>query len=588
MIIDDETSGRIEQGSVLISSQDDNFENFVVLSQSAFNMIIRTQRYGKFFVLKTLAPHLRNNPYHQQLLRKEFDLTIGLTHPNIIRTYSLEQVEPYGLCIVMAYVDGRTLDSYLADSPSRASRTRLMRQLLSALAYCHSQKIIHRDIKPSNILVSKNGDDVCLIDFGLSDADYYAILKEPAFSRRYASPEQLSGEPLDCRTDIYSFGLLLRELFPHRFNHIVRRCCQPQRHRRYETVEAVSKALFSPWRHAVGLMLTVLFVVGLIWAGYSYRHTYISEFEFVAPSGQPLRCAIVDSKAHILGGHSPSGRLEIPSLVRHGLRKYPVAAIDTKAFAHELDLTRIVLPEGLEEIGEDAFSECSSLTDTVVFPESLHLVGSAAFCSTSITHLIIKSKCLVEPNPDYTNIFYSCYNLQQIVIESTVDSIGFNFFKSSNAKSIVAPDHWISLSDAVFSTILNLQEIKLPSRLKSIQTSAFWANSLPRIVLPESVEDVQGYAFRWARCQYLEFGSQLKYIGPCAFANMQWLDTLVIRAPKPPRCPLDLYDGSPPSNAILLVPPASVELYKADSNFAPFSIKAIPSTSKGSTRKSSN
>ena len=77
----------------------------------------------------------------------------------------------------------------------------------------NTKQIIHRDLKPENILITSNGRHVKLIDFGFSDTDSYAVLKEPAGARRYAAPEQLKkGEKIDARADIYALGIILKEL----------------------------------------------------------------------------------------------------------------------------------------------------------------------------------------------------------------------------------------------------------------------------------------------------------------------------------------------------------------------------------------
>ena len=570
-----ETSGRVTSQETLIVSHNERFEGFEEIYASGYNRLIRAQRYGKFFALKALATKHKDDPYYQELMRKEFDLTIGLDHPNIVRAYSLETVEPYGLCIVMAYIDGRPLDKYLEEKPSMASRRQVVCQLIDALAYCHSQQIVHRDIKPANVMVTNNGNNVRLIDFGLSDADYYAILKEPAFSRRYASPEQLREEPLDCRTDIYSLGLLMRELFPHRYRRVARRCCQPQRELRYPSATEVAKTMFSTWRRLAWVLAIVALAAGMAWGYYAYRHVNVEEFCTLAPSGQALRCSIVDSEVHVLGGQHPKGDLEIPADIRYGLVRFPVVAIDKNAFIAELGITHLTLPEGLRVIDTSAFYECSSLTDTLVLPISLRRIGSAAFCATSLTHVVIRSKCL-EAVPHVDNgIFFSCNKLQQLVIDSTADWIGESVLSACNIPSIVAPKHWTEIPPIAFSAVYDLRDLQLPERIKIIGNSAFYGVRATRLVMPDSVEQVGAYSFRWARCRYLEFGSQVKQIGSCALANMPWLDTLVIRAEEPPRCSLDIYDGEPPMGAVLLVPAASVERYKADTTFAPFRIKPL-------------
>lgn len=172
------------------------------------------QRYGKWFVLKSLKAEYTSDPVYNGLLDKEYQLMMQLNHPNVVRVYGMEEDAVMGRSIVMEWVDGLTLEELMQEKPSIELRRTICRQILDALAYCHAQQIIHRDLKPSNILITRNGNNVKIIDFGLSDSDGFAVLKEPAYTEAYAAPEQLAGEELDCRTDLYAFGRILNQLFP--------------------------------------------------------------------------------------------------------------------------------------------------------------------------------------------------------------------------------------------------------------------------------------------------------------------------------------------------------------------------------------
>lgn len=216
-------------------------------SEHGHSRVFRAQRMGKWHVLKCLKPQFADTPDYRALLRKEFELGYNLNHPNIVRTIGMEEVENLGVCIVMEYVEGRTLDDFLANNEHDAQQEeQMVRQLCGALAYIHARQMVHRDLKPSNILITDNGHNVKLIDFGLADSDSFAILKQSAGTPRYAAPEQLqSGAPVDGRADIYALGKILQQLPFHsaKLQRIARRCSQTDREKRFQTAEEIIKQL---------------------------------------------------------------------------------------------------------------------------------------------------------------------------------------------------------------------------------------------------------------------------------------------------------------------------------------------------------
>lgn len=237
---DNSTSGPVD-GRFL--SEDENPEVYEEMPCGGFNCLMKTRRQGRWFILKGLKPEYREQAVYLELLKKEYALMVQLDHPNVVKAYAKEVNATLGPCIVMEYIDGIRLDSFLAGNPSKDARQKIVEQLADALAYIHSKQILHRDLKPGNILVTRNGGNVKIIDFGLSDADDYAILKQSAGTVDYMSPEQISGAAIDCRADIYSFGLVLRKIFPHRYRAISSKCTRKDRERRYERMESVQKAL---------------------------------------------------------------------------------------------------------------------------------------------------------------------------------------------------------------------------------------------------------------------------------------------------------------------------------------------------------
>lgn len=188
------------------------FSEMEEISVGGFNVLIRAKRDGKWWVLKALAPDVRHNEVFRSLLHKEYDILSKIQHPGVVYVEGIEEVDGYGECLVQEWIDGVTLDEWLSTPHTRSQRRQVAHQLLEVMEYVHSQQVVHRDLKLSNIMVTRSGCVVKVIDFGLSDADYYAILKSPAGTEGYISPEQQRGGPTDVRNDIYSLGIILDKL----------------------------------------------------------------------------------------------------------------------------------------------------------------------------------------------------------------------------------------------------------------------------------------------------------------------------------------------------------------------------------------
>ena len=262
------------EDSAFFDLRDDSLSNFgppqcIHRSEKGWAELYRLERDGKFRVIKVIRPSLRGQQRYEALLRKEFEIGYGLDHPAIRTVYNYGHSEGFGSYIEMEWVDGISLAEFLSEhKPDRSTARRIALQLCDALSYLHARQIIHRDLKPGNILITHNGLNVKLIDFGLADTDSHAVLKAPAGTASFAAPEVLRGERADCRSDIWSLGKVLALLLPER-RAVIRRCTAQDPGRRYPDAAAVASALRArPLLFvAAGILLAGVLVCALLLSG---------------------------------------------------------------------------------------------------------------------------------------------------------------------------------------------------------------------------------------------------------------------------------------------------------------------------------
>ncbi|TMF01766.1 MAG: serine/threonine protein kinase [Chloroflexi bacterium] len=171
--------------------------------------------------IKVLAEQYSSDANFRQRFHREAATVASLNHPGIVRVYDFDEDGPV-LFIVMEWVEGRSMRSWL-DEYGRFSvdvSVDLLQQLLSAVGVAHDLGVIHRDIKPDNILISNRGKTK-ILDFGISklvdDKQRLTATGSMVGTPAYMAPEQVKGEAVDARADIYSLGMIL-----YRF--CIRRC----------------------------------------------------------------------------------------------------------------------------------------------------------------------------------------------------------------------------------------------------------------------------------------------------------------------------------------------------------------------------
>ena len=187
-------------------------------------------RLKRKVALKLLAASLADDEAFRERFLEESELAASIDHPNIVPIYEAGEAEGL-LFIAMRYVEGPDLKERLSESSLDAEHAvGLLAQVASALDAAHARGLVHRDVKPSNVLLDPGaghggGDHAYLADFGLTKRlDEQGALAEDGQlmgTIDYVAPEQIAGDEIDGRADVYSLGCLLFEClageppFPH-------------------------------------------------------------------------------------------------------------------------------------------------------------------------------------------------------------------------------------------------------------------------------------------------------------------------------------------------------------------------------------
>jgi YVTN family beta-propeller protein len=196
-----------------------------VLGRGGMGIVYLAQdlRLKRSVALKLLSPDLAADERFRMRLRAESELAASLDHPNIVPIYEVLEAD-FGVGISMRFVEGKDLKATLRNGPLPAEHAlSIVSQVASALDAAHGRGLVHRDVKPSNVLIApqaghEGADHAYLADFGLSKR----LLEEPDGASpsqpdhltgtvEYVAPEQIRGEDVDGRADVYSLGCLLFE-----------------------------------------------------------------------------------------------------------------------------------------------------------------------------------------------------------------------------------------------------------------------------------------------------------------------------------------------------------------------------------------
>jgi len=473
------TSGFLKPADFVNSNEFTEFTS--IPSRGAF-LLTRAKRQGRWWVLKGLKEEYREDSVYRALLQKEYEITSQLQHPMVVFAFSLEEVEGFGLCIVMEWIDGVTLKEWLVQGGhTRKERRHVADMLMEVLAYVHSRQTQHRDLKPSNIMLTHNGQHLKLIDFGLSDTDSHAILKAPAGTEGYIAPEGPS--------DTYSIGCILRELrtgWSSRM--VIRKCCAPL-DRRYTSVATVQKDLHRCWQWTPWIILIASLVILI---ADIYLPPLISRFiaqntvqgDLQSPHSEEIISFTDKHVKDICVAHwDTNGDGELSMGEAAAVRNISDAFVETSitSFDEFRFFGRVILlPEWT------SFCGCMAL-NSIVIPANLTSISGLSFANCS---------SLKNISVDSVNTVYDSRSDCNAIIETATNKLVVGC-KTSNI-----PDGITAIGNSAFWGRWDMQEMTIPETVTTIEKDAFsCCTSLKAITLPASISEIGDRAF--VRCDAL-------------------------------------------------------------------------------------
>lgn len=249
------------------------------ISEGRMFRIYKAQKGTKYIILKT---PVADDSMLIEILRREYELACNLNHPCIVSTLEFNPHTPVGPAIVMEYIDGLTLDEFVATNPTLDERKSVLNDILDGMDYLHHRGIIHNDLKPDNIIV--NGNKAArIIDFGFSASADSAYKGYIGGSDGYTAPEILNGSgSAGTTSDIFTLGRLINLIFGGRkYVRIARLCSQADPSERPRNIQALRALIKRRDRQPVIIASVAagLIVAASVSASLIYRHNETAQIE---------------------------------------------------------------------------------------------------------------------------------------------------------------------------------------------------------------------------------------------------------------------------------------------------------------------
>ena len=174
--------------------------------------LARDLKLDRPVAIKTLPPHLAGNPDVRERFLREARTAAHLSHPNIVPIHRADDIGDQ-VFFVMGYVDGESLAQRIQEHgrPPFAETVAQLRDVALALGYAHARGVVHRDVKAENILIERSTGRAVVTDFGiarLAESKQLTATGQVLGTVHYMSPEQVTGDPIDGRSDVYALGVV--------------------------------------------------------------------------------------------------------------------------------------------------------------------------------------------------------------------------------------------------------------------------------------------------------------------------------------------------------------------------------------------
>ncbi len=275
----------------------------ILLHTGQYFSVFKVRIGIKWYIRKQLNTPFKDSPLYQGVLSKEFEIGQQLEHPNLVK-YLNYGTDEEGEFILTEYIDGDTLSAVIASNKDIISGKSLIalfvQDILPAVKYLHTKKIIHGDISPNNILYDQTAAKLYLIDYGHTKSRSFVSLS--GGTNNFISPEAANTPALvNQSSDIYSIGKVLELITSvysvKRYNALITKCCIENQAHRLQTIESVERYLIRSKRKLliVALSFALLLTIGIITFYFNRNGTVVNNTKRLSaiPADIPRKNATV-------------------------------------------------------------------------------------------------------------------------------------------------------------------------------------------------------------------------------------------------------------------------------------------------------